>query len=157
MELDSPNTLTNYISLSELPIIPCGSDLEQLEMIKTVEKNIVASINVDTMELEFDSQSATNVLDSNLSEESTEPCESEDLEVQNILGSIKVDTDLASSNKNDIKNLSKESIVALAIQNLPDKIGTTLEVFHWINKEFYEYKISISTIYQVNCLIFTFT
>lgn len=150
MELDSPNTLINYIELSELPIIPCGSDLEQLEMIKTVEKSIVASINVDTMELDFDSKSATNVLDGNLSEESIKQCELEDLEVQNILAS---NTNVASSSKNDFKKISEESIVALAIQNLPGKIGTTLEVFHWIHKEFYEYNISISTIHQVNCLI----
>ena len=43
-------------------------------MIKTVEKSIVASINVDTMELDFDSKSATNVLDGNLSEESIKQC-----------------------------------------------------------------------------------
>ena len=119
-------------------------------MIKTVEKSIVASINVDTMELDFDSKSATNVLDGNLSEESIKQCELEDLEVQNILAS---NTNVASSSKNDFKKISEESIVALAIQNLPGKIGTTLEVFHWIHKEFYEYNISISTIHQVNCLI----
>ena len=153
MELDSPNTITNYINLSELPMVPCGSDLEELEMIKTVEKltNIVATINVDSMELDFENSLNSLTNHSNFSEE----CEVDlDLEVQNIFASNIVDTkDLASSS--GLNSLSIESIVALALQNLPGLKGTTLEVFHWINKEFYEYNFSISTTYQVNCQIFT--